>query len=196
MKQQLLRRLGRMLADDDNPLRRPVDKLECAVMTCLIVTFFIAAPLLAVFAAGVVGTAGIREMHTEASWRAVPAVLTEGAATGAIGLDGDWNTAWVKAQWTAPDGAHKDGLVAVALNARAGQRVTVWVTPTGQLTHQPLTRDEVAERTVMAAVAAPAGLALLLTIAIGTARVMANRRRMACWAREWEATGPRWSSLR
>ena len=196
MTQQLLRRLSRILAGDGNPLRRPVDKLECAVMTCLIVTFFIAAPLLAVFAAGVVGTAGIREMHTEASWRAVPAVLTEGAATGAIGLDGDWNTAWVKAQWTAPDGAHKDGLVAVALNARAGQRVTVWVTPTGQLTHERLTRGQVAERTVMAAVAAPAGLALLLTIASGVTRVMANRRRMACWAREWEATGPRWSSLR
>lgn len=196
MKQQLLRRLGRTLAGDDNPLRRPVDQLECAVMTCLIVAFFIAAPLLAVFAAGVAGTAGIREMHAEASWKPVPAVLTQGAAAGAIGLDGDWNTAWVKAQWTAPDGAHKAGLVAVALNARAGQRVTVWVTPAGQLTRQPLTRDEVAERTIMAAVAAPAGLALLLTIAIGVTRVMANRRRMACWAREWEATGPRWSSLR
>ena len=196
MKQQLLRRLGGMLASDDNPLRRPVDKLECAVMTCLIVAFFIAAPLLAVFAAGVVGAAGTREMQAEASWKQVPAVLMQGAAAGAIGLDGDWNTAWVKAHWTAPDGAHRTGPVAVALNARAGQRAMVWVTPTGQLTHQPLTRDEVAERTVMAAVAAPAGLALLLTIAIGTARVMANRRRMACWAREWEATGPRWSSLR
>jgi hypothetical protein len=196
MKQQLLRRLGRMLVGDDNPLRRAVDKFECAVMTCLIVAFFIAAPLLAVFAAGVVGAAGTREMQAEASWKPVPAVLTQGAAAGAIGLDGDWNTAWVKAQWTAPDGAHKAGLVAVALNARAGQRVTVWVKPAGQLTHQPLTRDDVTERTVMAAVGAPAGLALLLTIAVGVTRVMANRRRMACWAREWKATGPRWSSLR
>jgi hypothetical protein len=196
MKQQRLRRLGRIMAGDDNPLRRPVDKLECAVMTCLIVAFFVAAPLLAVFAAQVAGTAGTREMQAEASWKLVPAVLTQGAAAGAIGMDGDWSTAWVKAQWTAPDGAHKAGLVAVALNARAGQRVTVWVTPGGQLTHEPLTRNEVAERTVMAALAAPAGLALLLTIAIGVTRVMANRRRMACWAREWEATGPRWSSLR
>src|SRR5215469_15419681 len=196
MTQQLLRRLSRILAGDGNPLRRPVDKLECAVMSCLIVAFFIAAPLLAVFAAGVAGAAATREMQAEASWKPVPALLTQGAAAGAIGLDGDWNVAWVKAKWTAPDGAHKAGLVAVALNARAGQRAMVWVTPTGQLTHQPLTRDEVAERTVMAAVAAPAGLALLLTIASGVTRVMANRRRMACWAREWEATGPRWSSLR
>src|SRR5262249_53336206 len=128
MKQQLLRRLGLVLADDDNPLRRPVDKLECAIITCLIVAFFIAAPFLAVFTAGVVGAAGTREMRAETSWRQVPAVLQQGAAAGAIGLDGNWNTAWVKAHWTAPDGAHRTGLVAVALNARAGQRVTVWVT--------------------------------------------------------------------
>jgi len=196
MKQQLLRRFGLVPAGDDNPLRRPVDKLECAVITCLIVAFFIVAPFLAVFTAGVVGAAGAREMKAETSWRTVPAVLEQSAAVGSIGLDGDWNTAWVKAHWTAPNGAQKTGLVAVALNARAGQRVMVSVTQAGQLTHQPLTRDELAERTVMAAVAAPAGLALLLTIAAGMTRVVANRRRMVCWAREWEATGPRWSSLR
>lgn len=195
-QQQLLRRLGRMVAGDDNPLRRPVDKLESAVITVLIVAFFIVAPMLAVAAADVTGAAGAREMKAETSWQPATAVLQQGAADGVIGLDGNWDTAWVKAKWTAPGGAQKSGRVAVALNARAGQRVAIWVTPAGQLTHQPLTRAEVAERTVMAAVAAPAGLALVLTIAIGVTRVVANRRRMACWAREWEATGPRWSSLR
>jgi hypothetical protein len=197
MKQQrLLRRLCRMLAGDDNPLRRDLDKLESAVITGLIVAFFIAAPLLAIFAAGVVGVAGTREMRAEQQWKPVPAVLKQSSAQGSIGLDGNWDTAWVKAQWTMPGGAQKMGQVAVALNARAGQRVTVWVTRAGLLTHEPLTKAEVAERTVMAAVACPAGLAVLLTIAIGVTRVVAYRRRMACWAREWEATGPRWSSLR
>lgn len=196
-QQQLLRRLGRMLAGDDNPLRRPVDKLESAVITGLIVAFLIAAPLLAIFAAGVVSAAGTREMQAETQqWKPVTAVLEQDAANGAIGLDGDWDTAWVKAKWTMPGGAQKTGQVAVALNARAGLRVSVWVTPAGQLTHQPLTKAEVAERTVTAAVACPAGLAVLLMVAVGAIRVVANRRRMACWAREWEATGPRWSSLR
>ncbi len=195
-EQRLLRRLCRMLAGDDNPLRRPVDKLESAVITGLIIAFLISAPLLAIFAAGVVGVAGTREMRAEQQWKPVTAVLKQSAAQGAIGMDGDWDTAWVKAQWTMPGGAQKTGQLAVALNARAGQRVAVWVTPAGQLRHEPLTKAEVAERTVIAAVACPAGLAVLLTIAIGVTRVMAYRRRMGCWAREWEATGPRWSSLR
>ncbi|HTX85861.1 MAG TPA: hypothetical protein VME44_27060 [Streptosporangiaceae bacterium] len=192
-----MRRVGRMLVGDDNPLRRGVDKLESAVITSLIIAFLIAAPLLAIFAAGAVGAAGTTERNAESQWRPVTATLQQSAAEGTIGLDGDWETAWVKAQWTImPGGAKKTGQVAVALNAQAGQHVTVYVTPTGQLTHEPLTRAEVAERTVMAAVACPVALAVVLTIAIGATRILANRRRMAGWAREWKATGPRWSSLR
>jgi hypothetical protein len=195
-QQRLMRRLGRMLAGDDNSLRRPMDKLESAAITGLIIAFLIAAPLLAIFTAGVVGAAATRERNAESQWRPVTAVLQQSAAEGTIGADGDWETAWVRAQWTMPGGAKKTGQVAAALNAKAGQHVTVYVTPAGQLTHEPLTSAEVAERTVMAALACPVALAVVLGIAIGATRVAANRRRMACWAREWEATGPRWSSPR
>jgi hypothetical protein len=195
-QQRLTRRLGRMLAGDDSPLRRGVDRLQCAVIRSLIVGFLIAAPLLAIFAAGAVGVAGTRERNAEKQWQPVTLTLEQNASQGTIGLDGDWETAWVKAQWTTPDGAKKTGRVAVALNARAGQHLTVYETAAGRLTREPLTRADVAERMAMAAVACPVALAVVLTIAIGVTRVLANRRRMACWAREWEATGPRWSSLR
>jgi hypothetical protein len=195
-QQRLMRRVGRMLVGDDNPLRRGVDKLESAVITSLIIAFLIVAPLLAIFAAGAVAAAGTAERTAESQWRPVTAILQQSAAEGTIGVDGDWETAWVKAQWTMPGGAKKTGQVAVALDAQVGQHVAVYVTPAGQLTHEPLTRAEVAERAVMAAVACPVALAVVLTIAIGATRVLANRRRMACWAREWEATGPRWSSRR
>lgn len=194
-QQRLMRRVGRMLVGD-NPPRRGVDKLEHAVITSLIIAFLIAAPLLAIFAAGAAGAAGTTERNAESQWRSVTAILQQSAAEGTIGVDGDWETAWVKAQWTIPGGAKRTGQVAVALNAQVGQHVAVYVTPAGQLTHEPLTRAEVAERTVMAAVACPVALAVVLTIAISATRILANRRRMACWAREWEATGPRWSSLR
>jgi hypothetical protein len=195
-QQRLMRRLGRMLAGDDSPLRRGVDKLQSAVITSLIVAFLIAAPLLAIFAADAAGAAGTRERNAERQWQQVTATLEQNAAQGTVGADGDWETAWVKAQWTMRGGARKTGLVAVALNARAGQNMTFYVTPAGQLTREPLTRAEVAERMAVAAIACPVALAVVLTIAIGVTRVLANRRRMACWAREWEATGPRWSSLR
>jgi hypothetical protein len=54
----------------------------------------------------------------------------------------------------------------------------------------------VVEREVMAAVAAPVALALLLSITACAVRVVANRRRMAGWTKAWEAVGPRWSSYR
>ena len=72
----------------------------------------------------------------------------------------------------------------------------VWVTAAGQLTHPPLIPAEVGQRTLVTAMAVPAGLAVVLLLAAGAVRVLANRRRMAGWGRAWEATGPRWSSLR
>jgi hypothetical protein len=196
MKQQRLQRLRRIVAGDDNPLRRYVDRLESAVIASLVISFLIAAPLLAIFAAREVGIAGAREERAQQAWRPVTAVLEQSGSAGLVGLDGEWDTSWVTAKWTAPDGAHRSGLVAVALNARAGQRLQLWVTPAGQLTHPPLTTPQVRERQVMAGIAAAAVLAVVLSIAATAARVLANRRRMAAWGKAWEAVGPRWTSLR
>jgi hypothetical protein len=189
-------RVGRIIAGDENPLRRHVDRIESAITVGLVVAFLIAAPLLSFFAVRAVGAAGARERQVQRGWTRVQAVLNESAEAGLIGLDGEWDTSWVTAHWTMPTGVQQTGYIAVALNARADQRMTVWVTPAGQLTHPPLTRAEVGQREVMAAIATPAGVAVLLLVAAGAVRVLANRRRVAGWTREWDATGPRWSSLR
>ena len=196
MKQQRWHRLHRIAAGDENPLRRYVDKLESAVVVSLVIGFLIAAPLLAIFAVGHVRAAGHGQMQSEASWRQVPAVLTQSAGEGLIGLDGEWDTSWVTAKWTAPDGARRTGLVAVDLNARAGQHVMEWVTQTGQLSPPKVTAADIADREIMAAIAVPVGLAVLLSITACVVRVVANRRRMAGWTKAWEAIEPRWSSLR
>jgi hypothetical protein len=196
MKQQRWHRLHRIAVGDDNPLRRHVDKLEFAVVVCLVFGFLVAAPLLAISAVGHVRAAGARQMQSEANWTQVPAVLTQGAREGLVGLDGEWDTSWVTASWTAPDGARRNGLVAVELNARAGQHVMEWVTQTGQLSPPKLTVAGLADQETMAAIAVSAGLAVLLSITACAVRVVANRRRMADWTKEWEAIEPRWSSLR
>ncbi len=196
MKQQRWHRLHRITVGDDNPLRRHVDKLEFAVVVCLVIGFLVAAPLLAISAVGHVRAAGARQMQSEANWTQVPAVLTQGARDGLVGLDGEWDTSWVPASWTAPGGARRNGLVAVELNARAGQHVMEWVTQTGQLSPPKLTAAGLADRETMAAIAVSVGLAVLLSITACVVRVVANRRRMAGWTKAWEAIGPRWSSLR
>jgi hypothetical protein len=191
-----LQRLRRILIGDDNPLRRYVDRLESAVVVGLVVAFLVAGPLLAVVGVRVVGSAAGREQRAERAWRQVPAVLTQNGAAGLIGLDGEWDASWVMTRWTAPDGAHVTGLLPVQLNAKAGQRVLVWVTHTGRLTHEPLTSAEVVDREAIAAASVPAGLALLLWITALVVKAVANRRRMTSWAKSWETIGPRWSSLR
>jgi len=196
MKQQRLQRLRRIVVGDDNPMRRYVDKLESAVMASLVIAFLVAAPLLAITTVRAVDAMSVREQRAESQWKPATAVLSQSAAAGLVGVDGDWDASWVMAKWTAPDGARQRGMVPVALNAKAGQRVEVWVTPAGQLTHQPLTGADVVDRDVFAAIAVPAALALLLAMTAWGVRVLANRRRMADWAKAWEAIGPRWSSYR
>lgn len=196
MKQQRTPRLRRILVGDDNPLRRNIDKLEAAVIVGLVVAFLVGAPLLAISAVRIVGIAGAREVAAQSSWQPRRAVLTQDAGAGMIGLDGEWDTSWVTARWTAPNGQARHGLVAVGLNARAGQTVPVWVTDTGQLTTPRLTRGAVVEREVIAAFSAPAALALVLTVMACMVRAAANRRRMASWTKAWDAVGPRWSSRR
>jgi len=181
---------------DDNPLHRHVDRIESAIVAGLVVAFLVVAPLLCIVAVQVAGAAAVRERQAESTWQPVTAVLQQSAAAGQVGVDGDLDTSWVSARWVAPDGAVRHGLVAVALNTKAGQRMTVWVTPAGQLTHPPLTRAQVLEWEATGAILAPTGLAALLVVAGGLVRVLANRRRTAGWTRAWEATGPRWSSLR
>jgi hypothetical protein len=196
MKRQRWQRLHRIVVGDDNPLRRYVDKLESAVAVSLVIAFLVAAPLLAIVSVRAVGAAGAREQRAESQWQPVNAVLTQSAGAGLIGLDGEWDTSWVTAKWTAPDGAHRSGIIPVQLNAKAGQPLTVWVTSAGELTPPKLTNAAVVDREITVAIAVSAGLALLLWVAALAVRVLANRRRMAAWTKAWEAIGPRWSSFR
>jgi ABC-type spermidine/putrescine transport system permease subunit I len=70
------------------------------------------------------------------------------------------------------------------------------VTGSGQVTHPPLSHDEVLDGVANAVLATVVGLGIALTLALAVARSAANRRRMAAWARAWDVIGPRWTSLR
>src|SRR5579859_7416602 len=65
--------IARRLRLDRNPLRRPVDRLQTAIMAGLLAAFLAGAPLAAAAASGWVHAAGLREQHAQRSWRQVPA---------------------------------------------------------------------------------------------------------------------------
>ena len=177
-----------------NPLRRPLDDIEAAIISCVIIFFVLASPLLCVVTGRMADSSAVAEQRTEQSWHPVTAVLDESAAAGLIGLDGEWGTSWVTAHWNLRDGRTVTGLLAVDLNARQGQHLTIWVTATGQVTHPPLSQADIDDRVASAVLATAAGLGLLVAIVVVAVRVIAGRRRMAAWAQSWEEIAPQWSA--
>ena len=165
-------------------------------MTGFVVLFLVVAPLVSIFTGRLADAAGLRAQGAERAWHQVTAVLQESAAQGQIGQDGAWGAAWVGATWKLPDGRPHTGIIAVGLNARAGQRVTIWVTGSGRVTHPPLTRAEVLDGIANAVMATVAAVGVLVGLMAAVVRAMVNRRRMADWARAWAVIGPRWTSLR
>jgi hypothetical protein len=179
-----------------NPLRRRIDDVESSIMTALVVLCLVVAPLLCVLTGRLADAAGLREQRAEQAWRPVQAVLEQSAAQGLAGQDAAWGAAWVQARWHAPDGRPRSGPIAVGLAAKANQKVTIWVTESGQVTHPPLSHGEVLDGIANAAMATAAGVAALFAIMAGVIRTAINRRRMAEWTRDWDVVGPRWTSLR
>jgi hypothetical protein len=179
-----------------NPLRRHIDDVEHAIITGLVVLFLLAAPLLSIMTGRIADAAGLREQHAEQSWHQSQAVLLQSAAAGLSSQDGGWDAAWVNARWAIPGGGSRTGVIAVALNAKAGQRVPIWVTGSGQVTHPPLSHDDVLDGIANAVLATVAGLAVLLALTAAAAKTEANRRRMAAWGSAWAVIGPRWTSRR
>ena len=190
------RRIGWIFCGGHNALRRRVDRIEAAVLVGLAIFFVIAAPLLAVFAASLTETAGLREVRADSSFRLVTATLLANAGAGQTLPYGSVNVAVVAGKWTAPDGRAQKGLLATAPRVRAGSHVKIWVTKNGRLTVPPLTRADLPERTALAALTAVFGLGGSLSLIAVAVRLLANRRRMADWARAWAVTSPRWSRFR
>jgi hypothetical protein len=183
------------LGQDRNRLRRGVDRLEAAIMAALVVAFVIGAPLAGVITGRVADSAAVRQRQAElTSWHRVPATLLQSAAEEVADY-GYLATAWVPARWTLPDGQARTGLLAVALNAQAGQTVYVWINQAGQLTPAPLAKTGVWDQVafdVLSVIIALAGLLALLALSV---RLLCDRRRIDGWQRAWDAVGPRWSRL-
>jgi len=186
-------RAATRLGWDGNPLRRPVDRAESALVTALVSTFVVAWLVLCVLIGLVTYGAGVRLEHTEQyQWHTVQATLTESAAE-ATGPSSQLGAAFVPARWEYPRGREHTGVVATALNMQAGQKVSIWVNRAGQQTVQPLTSAGIQDQVVFALLVLTAAMAVALAAAVGGVRVLSDRRRMAGWQRAWDQVGPTWS---
>jgi hypothetical protein len=188
-------RLLRGLRPDRNPLRRGSDRAETVVVAVLLAAFLAAAPFAAQAAGHWAAASATRQAQAQrASLTQVTATLVRQAPVWS-GY-GSGTGATTTARWRAPDGQARSGEVFATADALTDGTVRIWVDHSGQLANPPLTRDQVAGRTQLAAGSAVAGLAMMLAAAGWLARRALDRRRLAGWDAEWLANGPRWSPRR
>jgi hypothetical protein len=185
--QRLLHRCGW----DASPLRRRVDRAETLTLAGLVIAFLLAGPLLAVFVGRAADAASLRTQRTQrATETQVPAVLQQDAGQA---VEGYLDVAFPRAKWTAPDGRIRVGSVGTELNLKAGQSVWIWVNRAGVQEQQPLSEADIREQVMFSVLVAVTALAVALGAGALTVHVLADRRRMTGWQRDWEASGPLWS---
>lgn len=182
-------RLRRMLTGR-NGLRRPVDRLEGAVLVALMAVFGVA-----VAAAAILGTHTYQAQRAAGGVRPATAVLIErGPPAGSLPRAGQ-----VQARWPRPGGGERSGLLSTATvpgiaGAPAGTRVPVWLNRAGQPAAPPASPAVMMIYALVSggAAAAIAGVALLAVYAVS--RYALDRRRLAGWEAAWARTGPSWTA--
>lgn len=181
---------------DRNPLRRGIDRVE----TCLLVGLFMALVAVAPFAAQAASHAAYAmALHARqeqvATRHEVSAVLTS-AAPSVTGYA--LNTSVLtEATWTSVTGVRRSGQVPAESGSPKGTTVTVWTdNSTGYLVSPPLTMAEAAGQADAAMVGAIAGIGLLYLAGTGFIVHWVNRRRMAAWEADWQATAQAWNRQR
>jgi hypothetical protein len=183
-------RLVRWLAGR-NALRRPVDRIEGAILVA-----FSAAFLVAIAVASILGARTyLSQRAASVGLRPAVAVLIQaGPFYSNMAQIGE-----AEARWRDPGGGEQSGVLTTAttpgiIGATAGARIPVWLDRAGQPVAPPVGQVTmiVNALAVGAAVAGGAGIVLLISYAL--CRLALDRRRLAAWESAWSLTGPRWTT--
>jgi hypothetical protein len=185
-------RLARWLAGR-NALRRPVDRIEGAVLVALSTAFLVA-----------VAVASILGVHTYQSQRvaaaslrpAVAVLIQAGPFYGIMARVGQ-----AEARWRDPGGGEQSGVLTTVTTpgitgAAVGARIPVWLDRSGQPVAPPGGQIAMTVNAVAAGAAVIGGAGIALLISYALCRLALDRRRLAVWESAWSLTGPRWTTRR
>jgi hypothetical protein len=175
-------RMARGLWPGRNPLRRPSDRAEAGLLAVLIMAFLVGAPILALIAWRVTASVAFTTVDAQhAGWRQVSAVLLADAPAS-----GYYDPA-VRATWTAPDGARRQGTVYPEPGARAGTATPIWVTAAGRQMAWPMTPAQAGGQAGVTAGLVVTFWGMILWGAGLLGRHAIDNRRMAAWEAELRA---------
>lgn len=183
---------ARRLWPDRNPMRRAADRAEFVIALLLLVAFLAGVPLTALGAARWAAASWLRTERAQAGWHRVPAVLLHDAPTSASSLSFPAPWPQVSARWASPAGP-RTGMVDARPGARAGSAVMVWIDRSGRLTAAPVKAADVARQVLLAALAAPVALSVLLLVLWIYASIFLDWHRFGAWDADWAVTEPQWT---
>ena len=176
-----------------NALRRPVDRIEGAVLVMLS-----AALVVAVAMAAVLGTHAYQSQRAaSASLHPAVAVLIQaGPFYGNVTHIGQ-----AEARWRDRWGGKRSGVLTTVsapgiLGAAAGARIPVLLDRSGQPVAPPRSRAAMVLNALVKGAAAAGGAGVALLICYVLCRLALDRRRLAAWESAWSLTGPRWTTRR
>ncbi|MEU2424399.1 hypothetical protein ABZ619_25850 [Streptomyces sp. NPDC007851] len=182
-----------------NPLRRSTDLIEAWVALVALLLIAVAAPLFgAVVGAAAQGALQRSVRQQQHDRHLVMATVVRRLGAAPVEPDPDTTSAHdtrsrVLADWTAPDGSHRHGVVLTALKSpHKGDHFDVWTDPHGLITGRPLDSTTATTHAVLAG----CGAALLAAGLVDSARRLIVwrmvRRRYARWDQAWDRAGPDW----
>ncbi len=185
-------RLVRWLAGR-NALRRPVDRIEGALLVVLSAAFLVAMAVASILAAHTYQS----QRAASAGLRPALAVLVQaGPPSGTLA-----NFGKAEARWRDPGGGEKSGVLTIVTapgiaGTAAGARIPVWLDRSGQPVAPPAGQVAMIVNALAGGTAAAGGAAVALLICYALCRLALDRRRLAAWESAWSLTGPRWTTRR
>jgi hypothetical protein len=186
-------RLMRWLAGR-NTLRRPVDRIEGAVLVASAAAFLVA-----------MAVASVLGVHTYQAQRAASAGLRPVVAVlsqpGPLSYGSMAQLGKAEARWRDPGGSEQSGVLTTAtapgiLGAAAGARVPVWLDRSGQPVVSPGGQIGMIVNALAPGTVVTGGAGITLLVCYGLCRLVLDRRRLAAWESAWSLTGPRWTTRR
>ena len=190
-------RYARRLGLDDNPLRRPANRVDAWLRLAMLILILTVVPVSAIIAGQTADHLFSRQAQAQqAADHVVDAVLTQNAPAASVDPYAAVPDTWVTAGWTAPDGTARSGQVLAPIGSFAGDVVPVWVSASGAIADPPARRaDVVAEVVVTVMLTSMALTGLLLGVQAVVHRFL-DRRRLRSWDAEWRSIGPLWTGYR
>jgi hypothetical protein len=190
-----LARFWRRVHPGRNPVARPWDRIEGAMLIAVLLGMVLAFPLAVVLGSqahtGQLALSAQQRVERHPATATLMADAPPAVVTGE-GQPVDSSAQDVPARWTV-NGAERIGTISGRPGDRAGSPVSIWLTNSGDLAPPPISTSDAVVNGVLTGVFVWLAAAILLSALYWIARWYLDRQRAGQWEREWVLISRHWT---